>query len=59
MRDPSLRVKMMNERSEKQNEIDGLIKKIEQALNDDQLVKFKSIEKPNLMSKSKRMGGMN
>jgi len=59
MPDPSLREKMMKERSERQNKINELIKKIEQALNDEQLVKFKSIEKPNLMSKSKRMGGMN
>lgn len=54
-RDPSMREKMMEERSQKQNKIDGLIKQIEQLLNKDQLEKFNKIEKPNLMSNSKRM----
>ena len=59
MPDPSLREKMMKERSERQNKIDELTKKIEQSLNKGQIEKFKKIEKPNLMNKSKRMGGMN
>ncbi len=54
MPDPSLREKMMKERAEKQNKINVLVKQIEQALNDKQLVKFKNIEKPDLMSKSKK-----
>lgn len=54
MPDPSLREKMMKDRAEKQDKINGLVMQIEQDLNDDQLVKFKNIEKPNLMSKSKR-----
>jgi len=59
MPDPSLREKMMKERSERQNKIDELTKKMEQSLNKEQIAKFKKIEKPNLMNKSKRMGGMN
>jgi len=59
MPDPSLREKMMKERAERQNKIDELTKKIEQSLNKGQIEKFKKIEKPNLMNKSKRMGGMN
>ena len=54
MPDPSLREKMMKERAEKQNKINVLVMQIEQALNDKQLVKFKNIEKPDLMSKSKK-----
>ena len=53
--DPSMREKMMKERSERQNKIDGLIKQIEQSLNKKQLEKFNEIEKPNLMNKSKKM----
>lgn len=55
MPDPLMREKMMKERSEKQNEINGLIKQIEQSLNKEQLEKFDGIEKPNLMDKSKKM----
>jgi hypothetical protein len=55
MRDPSMREKMMKERSERQDEIDGSIKKIEDNLNESQFDKFKEIEKPNLMDKSKKM----
>lgn len=55
MPDPSMREKMMKERSERQNKIDGLIKQIEQSLNKKQLEKFDEIEKPNLMNKSKSM----
>ncbi len=55
MPDPSMREKMMEERAERQNEINGLIKQIEQSLNKNQLEIFNEIEKPNLMSKSKRM----
>lgn len=54
MPDLSLREKMMKERAEKQNKINVLVMQIEQALNDKQLVKFKNIEKPDLMSKSKK-----
>lgn len=53
MRDPSMREKMMKERSERQNEINGSIIKIEENLNESQLDKFKEIEMPNLMNKSK------
>jgi hypothetical protein len=55
MRDPSMREKMMKERSERQDEIDGSIKKIEDNLNESQFDKFKEIDKPNLMDKSKKM----
>ena len=57
MPDPSLREKMMKERAERQNKIDELTKKIEQSLNKGQIEKFKKIEKPNLMNKSKQMRG--
>ena len=57
MPDPSLREKMMKERSERQNKIDELTKKMEQSLNKEQIAKFKKIEKPNLMNKSKQMRG--
>lgn len=56
MPNPSMREKMMKERSERQNKINGLIKQIEQSLNKEQLEKFDEIEKPNLMNKSKQMG---
>lgn len=56
MPDPSMRVKMMKERLERQNKIDGLIKQIEQTLNKKQIEKFNEIEKPNLMNKTKQMG---
>jgi len=56
MRDPSMREKMMKERYERQNEINGLIKKTEQNLNESQLDKFKEIEMPNFMNKTKSMG---
>lgn len=55
MPDPSMREKMMKERSERQNKINRLIKQIEQSLNKKQLEKFDGIEKPNLMDKSKKM----
>ncbi|MDP3831903.1 MAG: hypothetical protein Q8Q47_11575 [Ignavibacteriaceae bacterium] len=55
MRDPSMREKMMKERSERQDEIDGSIKRTEENLNEKQLEKFNGIEKPNLMDKSKKM----
>ena len=57
MPDPSLREKMMKEREERQSKTDELSKKIEQALNKEQIEKFKKIEKPNLMNKSKQMRG--
>lgn len=56
MPDPSMREKMMKERFERQNKIDGLIKQIEQSLNKRQLEKFDEIEKPNLMNRSKQRG---
>jgi hypothetical protein len=55
MRNPSMREKIMTERAERQNNINGLIKQIEQSLNKEQLEKFNGIEKPNLMNKSKKM----
>lgn len=55
MRNPSMREKIMTERAERQNNINGLIKQIEQSLNKGQLEKFNGIEKPNLMNKSKKM----
>jgi len=55
MPDPSMREKMMEERAERQNNIDALIRQIEQSLNKEQIEKFNEIEKPNLMNKSKRM----
>lgn len=55
MPNPLMREKMITERAERQNEINGLIKQIEQSLNKEQLEIFNEIEKPNLMSKSKRM----
>ncbi|MBK7105951.1 MAG: hypothetical protein IPH62_11770 [Ignavibacteriae bacterium] len=53
--DPSMREKMMKERSARQNKIDGLIKQIEQLLNKKQLEKFNEIDKPNLIKKSGHM----
>lgn len=55
MPEPSMREKMMKERSERQSKIDKLIKKIEPSLNKKQLEKFNEIGKPNLMNKSKKM----
>ena len=57
MPDSSLREKMMKERAEKQSKTDELSKKIEESLNKEEIEKFKKIEKPNLMNKSKQMRG--
>lgn len=53
--DPSMREKMMKERAEKQSQIDAQIRQIEEALNKNQLEKFKFIEKLKLINKSGQM----